>query len=57
MIAGIERDRGEIDVAPLGVRLGTQFGMFAPRLSSSVQRRFGAEKIASAIAEGQKDKR
>ena len=57
VLAGIEKDRGEIDVAPLGVRLGTRFGMFAPRLSSGVQRRFGAEKIASAIAEGQKDKR
>ncbi len=57
VIAGIEQDRGEIDVAPLGVRVGTRFGMFAPEISSKVQRKLGAEKISSAIAAGQQGKR
>lgn len=57
VIAGIERDRAEIDVAPLGIRLGTRFATVAPGLASSVQRRLGAEKIASAMADGQRGKR
>jgi short-subunit dehydrogenase len=57
VISGIERDRAEIDVAPLGVRAGTRFAMLAPALAAGVQRRFGAEKIASAIASGQREKR
>jgi short-subunit dehydrogenase len=54
---GIERDKAEIDVAPLGMRAGTRLAAVAPGFSARVQRRFGADKIAADIAAGQQDKR
>jgi short-subunit dehydrogenase len=57
VVLGIERDKGEIDVAPFGMRAGARFALVAPGLSARVQRRFGADKIAADIAAGQQDKR
>ena len=57
VISAIERDRAEIDVAPLGMRAGAAFASVAPQLSATVQRRLGGARIADAFARGQRDKR
>jgi uncharacterized protein len=57
VLRAIERDRAEIDVAPLGLRAGAAFGGLAPELSARVQRRLGGAKVADAMARGQQDKR
>jgi uncharacterized protein len=56
VVTGIERDKGEIDVAPLGLRAGALVAAVSPALSARVQRRGGAE-LSDAIARGQADKR
>ena len=53
----IERDRAELDVAPLPVRVGVTLGILAPSLFARIQRRGGADKLTQALAEGQRDKR
>jgi short-subunit dehydrogenase len=57
VIAAIERDRSEIDVAPLGLRLGTAFASLAPEVAAIVQRKLGADKVAASISGGQGEKR
>jgi short-subunit dehydrogenase len=57
VVRAIERDRSEIDVAPLAVRLGAAVAGIAPELSGRLQRRLGSDEIAAAMAEGQRDKR
>jgi short-subunit dehydrogenase len=53
----IERNRGEVDVAPLPLRAGTIFASVAPGLAASVTRVTGADKLADTLAAGQRDKR
>jgi short-subunit dehydrogenase len=53
----IERDRAEVDVAPLSMRIGTLAGVVAPVTSEKVQRRLGAGDIADQMNAGQRDKR
>jgi uncharacterized protein len=57
VVRAIERDRAEIDVAPLGLRAGAAFSGLAPELSARVQRRLGGARVADAMARGQQDKR
>jgi short-subunit dehydrogenase len=57
VVRAIEHDRSEIDVAPLGLRLGTAFTGLAPELSAIVQRRLGAAELAGQFERGQRDKR
>lgn len=57
VVLAIERERAEVDVAPLGLRLGTRLAGLAPVTVARVQRRLGAERIADALAEGQRHKR
>jgi short-subunit dehydrogenase len=57
VVKGIERGRAEIDVAPLGLRAGTLAGSIAPVTVAKVQRRLGSDRLARAIAEGQRPKR
>jgi len=57
VLKAIQRNRSEIDVAPLGLRVGTAVAGLAPELSGRVQRRLGGVDIADAMAEGQRDKR
>jgi short-subunit dehydrogenase len=57
VVVAIEHDRGELDVAPLGVKLGARFSAVAPAVSARLQRRLGSEKIAAALGDGQADKR
>jgi uncharacterized protein len=57
VVRAIERDRSEVDVAPLAVRLGAAVAGLAPELSGRLQRRLGSDDIAAAMAEGQRHKR
>jgi short-subunit dehydrogenase len=57
VVRGIERERAEVDVAPLGLRLGTRIAGLAPVTAARVQRRLGSERIADALAEAQREKR
>jgi short-subunit dehydrogenase len=57
VVRAIERDRSEIDVAPLSVRVGAAVAGLAPELSGRLQRRLGSDKVADAMAEGQRAKR
>jgi short-subunit dehydrogenase len=57
VLRAIERNRSEIDVAPLPLRLGTAVAGLAPELSGRVQRRLGGLDIAEAMTEGQREKR
>ena len=57
VIRAIERNRAEVEVAPLGLRLGAAFGALAPKLAAAASRRMGGEQVASDLAAGQRDKR
>jgi short-subunit dehydrogenase len=57
VVRAIERDRGEIEVAPLGVRAGAVMGSLAPQLTAALQRRLGGERISARMSEGQRSKR
>ncbi len=57
VLRAIERDRAEIDVAPVGLRVGAAFAGLAPELSARMQRRLGGAAVADAMARGQRDKR
>lgn len=56
-VSAIERDRGEVDVAPLSLRLSATFAGIAPELAAGMGRRMGAEEISAQIASAQTDKR
>jgi short-subunit dehydrogenase len=57
VVQGIERERAELDVAPLSLRIGTRISSLAPVTAARVQRRLGSERIADALARAQRDKR
>jgi uncharacterized protein len=57
IVSAIEHDRSEVDVAPLALRLGTAFAGLAPEVSAKVQRKLGADELASQFERGQGDKR
>jgi short-subunit dehydrogenase len=57
VVRGIERERAEVDVAPLGLRLGTRISQLAPVTAARVQRRLGSERIADGLTDAQRDKR
>jgi short-subunit dehydrogenase len=57
VIRAIERDRAEVDVAPLGLRAGARLAGLAPALTANVQTRLGSFKLARAIGDGQREKR
>ena len=57
VVRGVERERAEIDVAPLSLRAGTFAGSLAPLTVARIQRRLGSDRIARKIAEGQRPKR
>ena len=54
---GIERDRLEVDVAPISLRLGAVAAGVAPGLVSTLQRRLGGDEVSQALARGQSGKR
>jgi uncharacterized protein len=57
VIGAVERNRGEVDVAPLALRAGTIIAGLAPELGASVQRRLGSEKITREVTAAQREKR
>jgi short-subunit dehydrogenase len=57
VVRAIERNRGELDVAPLPLRVSTVFASLAPELAGSVARKIGSEEITRQMEAGQRDKR
>jgi uncharacterized protein len=56
-LAAIEHNRGEVDVAPLSLRVGAMFAGLAPELATSLSRRLGSDAIARRMEAAQRDKR
>ena len=56
-VAAIERNRAEVDVAPIAMRAGAIFSSVLPELSNRLQRRLGSTDVSAAVAEGQRRKR
>jgi short-subunit dehydrogenase len=57
VIRAITQDKGEVDVAPIGMRAGSTFASIAPSISAKVAKRLGGDKIAEQLAAGQANKR
>ncbi len=57
VVGAIEHNRAEVEVAPLGLRLGAKFASVAPQLAAVASRRLGSERVAGDLAEGQRHKR
>lgn len=56
-ITAIERNRAEVDVAPLPLRLGAAFAGIAPQTAAFFSRLGGSAKIASEMSAAQTEKR
>lgn len=57
VIRAITRNRAELDVAPLSMRVGASVASVAPGFAGAVSRHLGSERVAAEIAAGQTDKR
>jgi short-subunit dehydrogenase len=57
VIKGIEKDKAEIDVAPLFVRSGGWLAGPLPNLVAAINKRGGGNDIADKLADAQRDKR
>ena len=57
VIKGIEKDKAEIDVAPVFVRSGGWLAGPLPNLVAAINRRGGGGEIADKLSEAQRDKR
>lgn len=57
VVRAVERDRAEIEVAPLGLRIGAGLAAVAPGLAAAASRAMGSAKIATDMAAGQSSKR
>ena len=57
VVRAIERNRAELDVAPLGLRVGAALAGLAPELSARVSHLLGGTRIAEALAEGHRENR
>jgi short-subunit dehydrogenase len=56
-LRAIEKNRGEIDVAPIGLKVGTLLGGIAPETAARVTRKSGGADVAMQFETGQLDKR
>jgi uncharacterized protein len=56
VVGAIEHNRGEVDVAPVALRLGSAFAGLAPELSATLTRKSGSDKIAYDLADGHRAK-
>lgn len=56
VVGAIEHDRGEVDVAPISLRLGSAFAGIAPELSATFTRKSGSDKIALDLADAHRAK-
>ena len=57
VVRAIERNRGEVDVAPVGLRAGAMAAGLAPDLAATVSRKFGGQRIAEDHVRAQTTKR
>jgi uncharacterized protein len=57
VIEGIEKNRAEIDVAPIAVRATGKLAGLAPSAVTSMNRRFGGRNVADGLAAAQREKR
>ncbi len=57
VVRGIEKDRAEVDVAPLSIRAGAVFAGVAPSAAAAINRRLGSARVAADLADAQRDKR
>jgi short-subunit dehydrogenase len=57
VIEGIEKNRAEIDVAPIAVRATGKLAGLAPSAVTAVNRRFGGRDVADGLAAAQREKR
>jgi short-subunit dehydrogenase len=57
VIKGIEKNKAEIDVAPLAVKVSGRFAGVAPTVVGAAQRRLGAAELSEKMSRGQADKR
>jgi short-subunit dehydrogenase len=57
VVRGIEENKSELDVAPLGMRVGARIWGLSPTGVGALQRRLGSLKVADELAAGQRDKR
>jgi uncharacterized protein len=57
VVRAIERNRGEVDVAPLPMRLGVLFSGVAPGVAAAVTRLAGGEGVGEQFGRGQASKR
>ena len=56
-LRAIDKNRGEIDVAPVGLKVGTLLGGIAPETAARVTRKSGGDEVAMQFEVGQLDKR
>jgi short-subunit dehydrogenase len=56
VVGAIEHNRGEVDVAPIALRLGSAFAGLAPEMSATFTRKSGSDKIAYDLADGHRAK-
>jgi hypothetical protein len=57
VVEAIERNRAEVEIAPLFLRAGAALAGLAPGPTSAVQRRLGGTRVAADLSRGQADKR
>jgi short-subunit dehydrogenase len=57
VVAGIERNKAEIDVAPLTFRAGARLSGLAPSVVAALNRKLGARREAYKLGEAQRHKR
>lgn len=57
VVSAIEKERAEVDVAPLSLRAGSLLGSLAPVTVARLQRRLGSEGVADSMVRGQRSKR
>jgi short-subunit dehydrogenase len=57
VVRAIERNRGEVDVAPVGLRVGAKAAGLAPDLAATVSRKLGGQRIAEDHVSAQTTKR
>jgi short-subunit dehydrogenase len=57
VVGAIERNRGEVDVAPIWLSFGSALAGLAPDMSATITRKSGSDKIAAKMADSQRAKR
>ena len=57
VVTAVERNRGELSVAPIGVRIGANLAAVFPDFAAAAQRLMCSEKVASHLSERQLGRR